>query len=128
MFKNIVTIILHQKTTKISALILGYLTWFFIAQYQNVTHSYIIPICFYNDENIEIIAPQSIKIKIQGHRLDIFKLHQQDLAIHLDATSFHNGINEIILNKENLFLPETLKLINLIPSYISINVTSKKHE
>ena len=33
---------------------------------------------------------------------------------------------EILLSRENLFLPDTLKLVDLVPAHISIHVDTNK--
>ena len=43
-------------------------------------------------------------------------------AIHLDASTLDLGNNHVMLIKENLFLPDEINLVNLIPSHLQIQL------
>ena len=112
----------HRHITKIYSIILGYSIWFCIAQHQVISQTYQAPIYFYDIKTEFITAPVSIKITIQGNRKELYKFKQEHAAIHLDGSHLKEGNQEIILGRENLFLPDTLKLIDLVPAHISIHV------
>lgn len=124
MFKNLTALIQHRHSTKLISLVFGYCLWFWIAQYQTISQSYTAAIYSYDTENKKITTPESVFVKLQGSRHDMYHFNQQNLAVHIDSSSYKPGTHEILLNKENLFLPETIKLIDLNPSYISIHVNS----
>ena len=124
MFHKATAVIVHPNFTKFSALTLGYFIWFFSAHHQYITRSFTIPICFYQTQQRTVQAPQETTITIAGHRSDIYRLKAQELAIHIDASSYPDGDHEILINSSNLFLPDTLKLVELVPSMISFNIQS----
>lgn len=124
MITKIMPIILHKNSTKVMALALGYGAWFFCAGYQWVTKEYTVPICFYETDNRDIESIQEVVIKISGNRKEMHHVRSSDLAIHIDTSIYSDGKHEILLNSTNLFLPESLKLVELIPSFISLNIQS----
>lgn len=121
---NFSAIIQHRHSTKLFSLILAYSFWFCIAQYQTVTQKIIAPVYFYDTNNKQISTINSVELTLQGTRSDMYHFNPSHGAIHLDASNLHPGINELTLSKENLFLPDTLKLVDLIPSHITIHVNS----
>lgn len=122
MLKNHTALIQHRHTTKLFSLIFGYCLWFWIAQYQTVSQTYQANIYFYDTQNKEITAPNFVHVTLQGSRKDMYHFNPQHLAIHLDGSTYDQHAQEIQLTKENLFLPDTIKLVDLTPSYISIHV------
>ena len=78
------------------------------------------------DQNTDrkIQAPEFALIKIVGPRNQMHHLKLSELALHVDVSDFKDGDHEIILNSSNLFLPETLKLVELIPAAISCNIST----
>lgn len=124
MLKKITPLLLNHHTTKVSAIIVGYFLWFAIAQYQLITTTIEVPICFYNAEHTTIHAPDSITMVVQATQKNLYR-NKNHIALHIDASILRNGTQEIMLEKQNLFLPDTIKLIDLIPSCISIEVSSK---
>lgn len=130
MFQKTIPFLLHPNFTKIASLIIGYSIWALSAHYQWVCIQYSVPICFYQTDTRTIQAPESVIVKISGARSEMFHLTSNNLAIHLNVQEYQDGDHEILLDSSNLFLPETLKLVELIPSIISFNIQSipKKNE
>ena len=122
MLRKTMPLLLHPNFTKLAALVLGYCIWFFASTQQWVVREYTVPLCFYQTDQRVIQAPESVTLKISGPRSEMFHLNHLDLAMHVDATGYSDGDHEILLNGSNLFLPETLKLVELIPSCISFNI------
>lgn len=122
MLLKTIPITLHPNFTKIAALILGYTLWIFIANYQWISHEYTVPVCFYQTHERTIQAPETIQIKVTGPRSHMHYLNHRQLAIHVDLSSYKDGDHEILLDEANLFLPEPLKLVELIPSVISLHI------
>lgn len=126
---NLIAMIHHRHTTKIYSIILGYSIWFCIAQHQVISQTYQAPIYFYDTKTEFITAPASAEITLQGNRKELYKFKKEHAEIHLDGSNLKDGNQEIVLARENLFLPDTLKLVDLIPAHISIHVDySKKYE
>ena len=129
MLKKTIPLILHPHFTKIASLLIGYMFWFFISQYHWTTIQHVVPLCFYHStEQIitkNIQAPDTIMIIATGPRKDIYHYSLTDNPIHIDIAPYQkNGTYEIQLSKENLFLPDALKLVQLIPNHIVITISS----
>lgn len=116
----------HRHTTKIYSIILGYSFWFCIAQHQVISQTYQAPIYFYDTKTEYLTSPASVEITLQGHRKELYKFKKEHAEIHLDGSKLQEGNQEIILGRENLFLPDTLKLVDLVPAHISIHVDYNK--
>jgi hypothetical protein len=123
---NLTRMIQHRHTTKICSIILGYSIWFCIAQHQTISQSYEALICFYDAQTEQIAAPASVEITLQGNRKELYKFKKEHATIHLDGANLKDGVQEILLSRENLFLPDTLKLVDLVPTHISIHVDNDK--
>lgn len=122
------SILLHHNFIRIISCIIGYSIWAFMAQNQQIKATQTIPIYFYNlQQDFIINAAEKIEVTVSGTRTNMYHFDNANNAIHLDASQFRQGSNEIALSQENLFLPDNINLINLKPSYITINIT-KKHE
>lgn len=119
-------ILLHHNFIRIASCIIGYTLWAFIAQYQHMNIEQNIPVCFYKTpHDLEIKAPDTIKISISGKRHALYHFDTDNSGIHLNATGLQPGTHEMKLTRENLFLPDTINLVNLKPSYITISVSKK---
>lgn len=119
---NLNALIQHPHITKICSIILAYSIWFCVAQHQLISQTYQAPIYFYDAATKNIQAPDSIQITLQGPRKELYNFKSHHASIHLDGSKLTAGNQEIILTRENLFLPDTLKLVDLLPSHISIQV------
>jgi hypothetical protein len=120
---------LNNHTLKIFSLIFGYLFWIILVQNQKINTTTDVPLCFYGlNENLEIIAPENIQIKILAKRIDLANIdHSQIAAIHVDANKYNIvGEYKIKLNDTDIFLHNKIKLIDYFPSEISIKVKEKK--
>lgn len=115
------TILQHNHVIKLSSLVIGYCVWLFIAQHQHITLTQQTPLCFYQtDANYTITAPEHVKVVLSGPRDEIYRFNS---TLHIDASSYQEGSHLVELTKENLFLPNNIKLLNLIPSHVSIKVS-----
>lgn len=120
-------ILLHHNFIKISSCLIGYTLWMFLAQYQTVTISQQVPICFYQlSTNFTIIAPEFVNLSFSGKRKHVYLCNQQHTAIHLDASRFLEGKNFIQLTREHIFLPDYIKLESLTPNHIEIILNKKE--
>jgi hypothetical protein len=117
---------LANQSLKIISLILGYFFWLTIAQTQNIDIKMDIPLCFYNTPaNLDIAAPELIKINLFGKRLDLYNLDFTQLAAHIDAKNITKGDNEVKLSENEIFLHNKIKLVNYIPSTIIVQAKDK---
>lgn len=116
-------VLLSRPLVKINACLIGYGLWIMLTQHQIITTHMHIPVCFYHEQqNTHIIAPESVKITLHGKKRFLQRFDSENSAIHLDASNLQIGKNYITLTKNNLFLPDKINLVNLIPSHIEVDV------
>lgn len=77
---------------------------------------------------MSIIAPTQATITITGSRSDVSIFNPSENAIHVDTSNYQPGKHNLQLSRENLFLPDSLKLVQLIPSNISINIDTEEQK
>jgi len=76
-----------------------------------------VPISFYNKHDTTIIhAPETIQIQLSGGHTAIRTIDLNTLAIHIDAQELHIGKNPLKLYVHNLFLPDSISVVNYSPS------------
>lgn len=122
MIHNIPAIMQHRHTTKFFAILIGYSLWFTVAQHQATTKTIQTQIYLYDaPDTISITDLPTITVTLQASGHTMYYLHPDQVAVHVDASKLKIGANEIVLDKENLFLPDSIKLIDLIPSHITIH-------
>lgn len=119
---NLSALIQHPHVTKVCSIILAYSIWFCIAQHQIISQNYKSSIYFYDTTQHEIQSTDLVEITLQGSRKDLYNFKEHHATIHLDGSKLKPGKQEVLLTRENLFLPDSLKLIDLVPSHISIQV------
>lgn len=108
---------------KINACIIGYILWLMLAGYQTIHRTIQAPVCFYNlSDEYTITAPTTVQLSLRSTRKNLEKFDVINSAIHVNAAHFTQGNHMILLDKENLFLPEEIKLVNLRPSSLSIQL------
>lgn len=116
-------LLLSRPFIKINACLIGYGLWMLFSQHQIITNKFQAPLCFFKvAENSTVIAPDTIDIIVTGSKKTLQKFDVYNSAIHLDASNFEEGNNHILLQKENLFLPDEINLVSLIPSTIQIQL------
>lgn len=122
MVLKIIALIQHRHATKLFSILLGYSLWFCIAQYQTVCKNYTAPIFFYDTDQPIHHKQETVSITLQGSRKDMHTFNPEHATLHIDGSKLREGSQEVMLSKENLFLPDTINLIDLTPSHISIQV------
>lgn len=111
---------------KVISCILGYAFWTVLSATHTNTVRVDVPVCFYAQEDRhDIKAPETIKVTLSGKRSDLLAVDTKALAIHVNAAQLHNGHNQLVINNETLFLPDTVKLVNYCPSNSVIDVQEK---
>ncbi len=114
---------LNNLALKCLALIFGYGLWHCTSTHQKISITRAIPLCFYNTSAHQIIsAPETIAITCYGTRKDLFKTIF-DSALHYDAQTLHEGTQIVSIPKEQIFLPESVRLIHYKPIEITIVVS-----
>jgi hypothetical protein len=120
-------LLLSRPFIKINACLIGYGLWMLLSQHQIIIRTIQAPVCFYKiAEHATIIAPDNVNITIKASKKNLEKFDAYNSAIHIDASDFQPGNNLIILQKENLFLPDEIKLVNLLPSSLQIQLQKKE--
>lgn len=116
-------VLLSHHFIKIHACCIGYGLWILLSQNQILNHTINIPVFLYNvPENNIIIAPNTVHATIRSQRKNIYHFDTQNSAIYIDSSTLHQGNNYILLQKENIFLPDEINLINLVPASIQIQL------
>jgi len=123
------TFIANNLTLKAISLIMGYTFWFIWSQTQTTSYSLDVPLCVYNvPETAEIKAPETVSIALAGTLQDLHDLDLDNLAIHIDGATLHEGKNECIVKNEQLFVPDAIKMVHYAPSNILISYNEKAHD
>ena len=116
-------LLLSRPFIKINACLIGYGLWILFSQHQIITSRVQAPLCFYKiSDDSTIIAPDTIDLIVTASKKSLRRFDTYNSAIHLDASNFQEGNNYILLQKENLFLPDEINLVSLIPSSIQIQL------
>jgi len=111
---------------KVFSMILGYLVWSVFSSGNTTTITQEVPLCFYNaSEKCIVNAPETLTVTLAGKRADLHSIDYDALAIHLNAHNLEPGINPIQLNKDTLFLPDTIKLVHYTPIPLVVEMTKK---
>ena len=119
----------NNHTLKIISFIFGYFFWLILVQTQKINSIVEIPIGFYGlKENLEVIAPENIKITLSGKRIDLANITPYQMAAaHIDATQFNNpGDYKVALTENEIFLNNKIKLVDFSPESVSIKINEKK--
>ncbi len=118
----------HSNLLKGIALVIGYTFWYIFGGSHASVVTLSVPLCFYNmPASTHIVdAPESISITLAGKRADIRALHQEHLAVHLDASCLRNGKQPITITERELMLPTTtgIKLVQHSPSNPTVELST----
>lgn len=120
---DIKKILLNNAPLKVISFILGFTLWYTFSQ-SNMTEFWItVPLCFHSTpESYQIEAPENVSIKLAGKRSDLYAIDTNNLAIYINTQNLSTGINTLTLTNRDLFLPDTIKLINYRPTPITIKI------
>jgi YbbR domain-containing protein len=114
---------LSNAPLKAIALIAGYTFWHIFGTLTTTTVSLTVPVCFYTTNTCTVIhGPETVTVQLHGKRAHLYALNTQSLAAHINSSALTPGKHAILLNSNNLFLPETIKLVHYMPSIIEITV------
>ena len=116
-------VLLSKPVLKIHALILGFFVWFVISQNHVVSITKQVPLSFYNQpKNTQLYAPDTVVLSSFGPKSHLNQVFHHDYAVHIDLSLYQPGVHEIELTEEDIFLPPTVKLLQLKPSLIQIKI------
>lgn len=113
----------HNLILKIVSLLLGFASWSLLSNYELENQWVEIPICFYNiPGNMKVdCAQEKIKVQIAGKSKDLAHCDANSLALHINATDFKPGKQHICPSSDQLFLPNSVKLVHYKPLFIEIS-------
>ncbi len=122
------TIVLDNAPLKIISLTLGFTLWYIFSQGQTINIWLDVPISFYNvPEHMVIHCHETIAINIAGKRVDLLHLNRQHMATHINAQNLPQGISNITITPDLLFLPNSVKLLHYNPSNITVELTANNN-
>lgn len=99
--------------------------WFSFSKGMETLATHEIPIEFMNPDNkMEIISSSasSVKLLLSGARPLINAIKPEQINIKLDLSRSVVGINKLSVTKENILLPPGIRLKNIDPSELEINL------
>lgn len=114
--------LLNTLSLSILSLILGYALWQAMSQPYKLEAKFSVPLSFYNAKNVTLEAPETITLRLQGTRKDLYKT-ASNLALHYDARHLEAGTHTLKVTNENLFLPESVLLLHYLPIEITATRT-----
>lgn len=115
-------IITSNLTLKVLSLIMGYTFWFTWSQTQTTSYKLNVPLCVYNvPDTAQFTAPETVKVQISGKLQDLYDLDLDNLAVHIDGATLHEGNNQCVVQNEQLFVPDAIKMTHCAPSNILIS-------
>ena len=121
---NLKNVILNKRLLPINACIGGYIIWLMIGMQQPTTLHIQAPVRFYQTpENFEVKAPEHIDILMQSSRKTLRNIDAKNTTAHINLHGFQPGDHIIHINNKNLFLPNSVKLVELTPSEFTITLT-----
>jgi len=122
-------IFLNNAQIKIISLLLGYSFWYVLSQTHIANIWLDVPISFYKlPKNIQVDAPEKIKIQLSGKRADLYTIERENLAFHVTMDDANTGCRTIKLSQEQLLLPNSIKLVRCKPTNIQIAIKEKETE
>jgi hypothetical protein len=108
---------------KAQSLIIGYTLWSILSASVPTTIWTEVPLSFYNESDQQTInAPETVKVNLRGNRSDLQTIDSKTLALHINAQALSIGPNSITISSRSLFLPETINVINYIPSNLVVTI------
>lgn len=108
---------------KAVSLVIGFLFWSILSQSFTTNRWVTIPVAYYNKGTEKIEAADTVKVELKGRRSHLKNIDESTLSLHIDAQNLKPGPNTIEVTPENLFLPATIGVGEIIPHNITIHVS-----
>lgn len=105
----------NRLAQKISAVVIAFFFWSELTVLHQQTTTINAPLCFFNQEQISLDAPETVTITLRGKKADLAQLHYSDLAVHIDAAKLQKGKNGIVITNKDIFLPESISVVHYYP-------------
>lgn len=121
---SIKNLFLSNAPLKVISFILGYSSWYLLGTAHTHTIWKTIPLSFYDvPQQHTVNAPESVTILLSGKRAHLRNLNEKHLAAHINGHDLKQGTHPITLTTQELFLPDSIKLVHYTPTTILIEVT-----
>lgn len=105
---------------KCASLIMGYIIWFNLGAYSNVTQTLLMPICLYNVQDVTFqVVPENVCVVVEGPRHAIRSLSSDDYGIFINAHEMKKDL-QILLKRSHLFLPTSINVVSFSPQKIQL--------
>lgn len=121
--------ILNNAPRKMLSLLIGYHVWLVISTWLPTYRWIEVPLCFYETPaDLQINAPESVRVAVAGNRSDLYHLDTHALAVHIDTHTLTPGRHALKLSHEQLLLPSTIHVSRWSPSNLVITLHKKELE
>lgn len=105
----------NRLVQKISAVFIAFFCWSQLTVLHQHTMSFNVPLCFFNQEQLALEAPETVAVTLRGKKADLARLDHSALALHIDAAQLKMGNNGIMVTNKDLFLPESVAVVHYYP-------------
>jgi len=113
---HLISALRSNLVLKVFALVLGFGLWLIVSSMHSTTIWVEVPLSFYNQyDTICVHAPETMHVQLAGKRALLRSLDLKNLAIHIDAQELNEGKQPITIQAHNLFLPDTISVVNYSP-------------
>ncbi len=113
----------HNSILKCGTSIAAIIFWHIFSGIHTITIPLEIPLCFYGATNEQkISAPETVSVILQGNRRQLSLLDQKTIAFHIDVQTLSQGTMPVYLTAQQLFLPDTIKLIHYTPHVLMVTL------
>lgn len=117
------TILLNNTTLKISSFVIAFTGWSILHETSRVTITTTVPVCVYQaPEHLTLQAPETIQITLSGTPAVLRQVELSALALHLDGSLLHEGMNQISFSEAQLLLPPHINLVH----YSAVSIFCEK--
>jgi hypothetical protein len=118
-------IFIENWRTKLGALALVTVAWFVLASQQESELTVAVPVQYTNLPNQLVVGPGStptVDLTLSGRRNKIRTLKDQDVQVSADLSNIDAGKHLIRLSAKNIFLPFGVKIDQVAPQKILVNL------
>lgn len=104
------------------AICLGFGLWSMVSTLHTDTTTITVPLLFYHIPEKNMMVPQheTITVTLKGPRAELQSIDYENLAVHINMQKMISD-GGITLKPENLFLPNSIKVVRYTP----MNLTTK---
>lgn len=116
-------LLLSNWMTKLYAVVFGFSIWLIVSQSHIVSITKTVSLSFYNQpKNTQVYAPETVTISTFGPKQNLTQTFGAEYAVHINLSNYPLGTHQIELSQQDLFLPPSIKLLQLKPSMLQIKI------